>query len=409
MKKRIIAALAALLTLSTLTACSENTPKSGSGRGAAKKLTFEDVELTDENVENSIRLFDALSGVEENTMFSSLSLNMALGMLEAGADGSSRGALQSYLGREDYSLFASRYLASVENDFKEESKEKNGYKNVIEIANSIWADNAFPFKEEYMRNISSDFGAEIQNVDFEDKKAALKKINDWCSEKTHKMIPKILDDVDDLTAAVLVNCVYFEGQWVKEWDYDKNEKKPFTMLDGNTKDIPLMWCKAGSWFENENATAFSAHYRNGAEFIGILPKKQGDFSLEELELRSLLENESVNEYDVYAEMPRLNFENSLPLTEVLKAAGLSELFAMETADFSGISDAAMWISQILQKTKLELDEYGTRAAAVTAEILCGAAMPVEREKKSVVLDRPFAFLILDRNREILFVGKVTNP
>ena len=99
------------------------------------------------------------------------------------------------------------------------------------------------------------------------------------------------------------------------------------------------------------------------------------------------------------------------MTEALKAFGLSEIFDENAADFWGISQVALHVSDILQKTKLELDENGTKAAAVTMIATdCTAAMPVEREKKEVTLDRPFAFTIYDSaEHQIIFLGKVTDP
>lgn len=163
--------------------------------------------------------------------------------------------------------------------------------------------------------------------------------------------------------------------------------------------------KVYGYFENDAATAFKYGYRNGLYFIGILPKETGDFTIESLDIPSLLESETYD-YDVYARMPRLKFETSLPLSDALSAAGLSELFDMENANLSGISDD-FYVSDVLQKTSLELDEYGTRAAAVT-EFLVGAALP--REERHVNLDRPFAFMIYDsEEKQIVFLGKVTEP
>ena len=113
-------------------------------------------------------------------------------------------------------------------------------------------------------------------------------------------------------------------------------------------------------------------------------------------------------------MPRLNFETELPLSEALAAAGLENIFDENKADFSGISDVNLWISEVIQKTKLELDKNGTKAAAVTVIEVPAGMMPTSEtepnERKTVRLDRPFAFLIYDSAEDqILFLGKVTDP
>lgn len=358
----------------------------------------------------SIKLFDVISRDKENAMFSPLSLNMALGLIDAGAAGGTKTALDTYLGSEDYAGFASDYMKIVESQYNYKSDYDEGWKNVFEIANSFWASNELPFKEEYKNRITESFGAEVQNLDFHDKDGTLKRINGWVNEKTHKMIPSILEDYDPATlAAVLINTIYFESAWLDKWTINEDEKVTFTLPDGSAKELPLMYNETTRYYENDKATAFGCGYINGLEFVGILPKQTGDFLLEELDIRSLLEGASYD-YDVDAAMPRLEFETEIPLTDTLKAFGLSEIFDGNTADFSGMSDVPIFVSEILQKTKLELDENGTKAAAVTMITADNMALPVERERREVTLDRPFAFLIYDSAEDqIVFLGKVTDP
>lgn len=368
------------------------------------------VEITADNKLNSVRLFDVISQGKENSMFSPLSLNMALGLLAEGAGGGSKSALGAYLGTDDYSGFADGYMQIVESQYNYKSDYEYGWKNVFELANSFWANNSLPFKEDYKTALTEKFKAEIRNIDFGNKEKALGEINGWVSEKTHKMIPSIINDYSDDIAAVLINTIYFESAWADRWYINEDNKQTFTLADGSTKEIPLMHNGGDSYFENDKATAFSCGYINGLDFIGILPKETGDFSIESLDIPSLLESGS-REYDVFASMPRLEFETDIPLTETLKAFGLSDIFDENAADFSGISDVPLFVSEVLQKTKLELDENGTKAAAVTAAMMdTMGVMPVERETREVTLDRPFAFMIYDDAQDqIVFLGKVTNP
>ncbi len=368
------------------------------------------VEVTADNTLNSVRLFDVISQKNENSMFSPLSLNMALGLLAEGAEGGSAEALNKYLGSDDYTAFANGYMKIVESQYNYKSDYDGGWKNVFELANSFWANKDITFNEDYKNRLTENFGAEVRNIDFGNKESALSEINGWVSDKTHKMIPTILKDYSDNIAAVLINTIYFESAWVDEWIINEDNKQPFTLLDGTTKELPLMRNGGDSYFENDAATAFSCGYMNGLDFIGILPKETGDFTIESLDIPSLLESESF-EYDVNASMPRLEFETEIPLTETLMSFGLSEIFDENAADFSGISDVPLFVSSVLQKTKLELDENGTKAAAATMiDMDCCAEMPVEREIKEVTLDRPFAFMIYDSAEDqIVFLGKVTNP
>ncbi len=428
MNKKIRIALAAVLAacaLLNLTGCSENRGEtsnltigdvtsspndggnSGGDTGSAEvtKTQYAPITLSDNNTVNSIRLFDAIIGDKENAMFSPISLNMALGLIEAGAEGDTKAALDSYLQTENFADFAERYMKRAREELTNKSDNQN---NVLEIANSMWADNTLPLKDDYKQNISGKFGAEVKNLDFGQKDNTLNEINGWVNEKTHEMIPSILQDYGNDTIAVLVNTVYFESAWSEEWDFKKNRKETFTLPDGTTKEIPLMYSdrEENDYFENDYATAFSCDYKNGLQFIGILPKNEGEFTLESLDIPTLLESQK-SEYCALAVMPRLNFETAFGLKDALSAAGLEDIFDSGTADFSGISEG-LFVSEILQKTKLELDENKTKAAAATGIPMNSLSM--SRESKTVRLDRPFAFMIYDSaEKQILFVGKVTNP
>ncbi|MCM1165086.1 MAG: serpin family protein [Lachnospiraceae bacterium] len=411
MKKKMTAALAALLTLASASGCSSDSGESGGMTvGKVEMANLAPIEVTEDNVRNSVRLFDAVSAGKANAMFSPLSLNMALGMLAEGAEGETRAALDGYLGGDGYGAFAESYMKHAEESLNEPSSLGSKYDNVFEIANSFWADEEIPFKESYKSVLQQRFGAEVRNIDFSEKSKALKAINGWVNEKTHKMIPSIISDYDEeLLKAVLVNTVYFESAWRDEWAINENNMQTFTLLDGSTKELPLMRRGVSSYFENDKATAFSCGYRNGLEFIGILPKETGDFTIESLDIPSLLESESYD-YDVYARMPRLKFDSEFDLTKALAAAGLGEIFDPDSADLSGMSEFPLYVSAVLQKTSLELDENGTKAAAVTAVLMGAGGMPEEREEKYVYLDRPFAFMIYDYVQgQIVFLGKVTEP
>ena len=294
--------------------------------------------MTGGNMENSILLFDKISAEHENSMFSPLSLNMALGLLQAGAGGSSEKELEAYLGTDSYADFAEGYMEKVSGkyNFRERVYGNEYFNNRFEIANSLWADNALPLKAEYTDGVSEKFGAEIRNLDLNNKEKTLKSTNGWVKEKTHELIPSVLNDYSEDTAVMLINTVYFESNWRDEWDFTELDKQTFTLLDGSTKEIPL--------------------------------------------------------------------------TELLKEMGLKDIFSTDKTDLSGISEQPLFVSNVLQKTKLELDEYGTKAAAITMVAADGAGSPNGDMIKEVFLNRPFAFLIYDESENrIVFIGKVTNP
>lgn len=414
MKKRIISIIAAVLALTMTAGCSAreddyDAPGDGMVIGKAEHTALSPIEVTNDNVLNSIRVFDTVSADKANSMFSPLSLNMALGLLAEGAEGSSKAALDKYLGTNDYGAFAESYMKTVKEKYNVNTGYEGMYKNAFELANSFWANKDIPFKTDYKGSLTQKFAAEVRNLDFGNKNSTLKEINGWVNDKTHKMIPSIISDYSDDLAAVLINTVYFESGWNHEWVYNESFKDAFTLPDGSAKELTLMRNGGSQYFENDRATAFGFGYHNGLEFIGILPKETGDFTIESLDIPSLLTSETYD-YDVSAQMPRLTFDTNLPLVDALSAAGLAELFNAGAANLSGISDVPLFVTEVLQKTRLELDENGTRAVAATMIGMDATGMPVERERKEVFLDRPFAFLIYDSTEDqIVFLGKVTDP
>lgn len=380
-----------------------------------EQMQKEREKLSQNNMANSVKLFDLGIGDQKNAMFSPLSLNMALGLVQAGAKGETKKQIDAYLNTEDYADFAEKYLEYADTYLSSEEKTYEWGKisaNLLEIANSFWAGKDLPLKEDYKKALSEKLGAEIENVDFGKQEETLKKINGWVNEKTHEMIPSILDSCDEGMKAVLINTVYFEADWsMLPWEIDESKPEDFTNLDGTVTKLPLMKTGGDYYFENEKATAFSRNYRNGMEFIGILPKENGDFTLESLDIPSLLESRfKINEkylYIIHAAMPRLNFESKFDLNSALEAAGIVDLFDGSKSDLSEASDSPLMITSIMQKTKLELDEYGTKAAAVT-EGAMGGGGEYEIVEKDVFLNRPFAFLIYDSFQDqIVFMGKVT--
>ena len=208
--------------------------------------------------------------------------------------------------------------------------------------------------------------------------------------------------------AILMNSVYFESPWMEEWQLTQHE---FTSLDGVKETREMMRDMLDVYFENEYATGFAKGYYNGFQFIGILPKQEGDFNLSDLDVRGLLASRTTK-YFVNAIAPKLNYETTAEnIVDILKAQGVLQAFDRFNGMFDElVEEKELYISDILQKCKIEMDDKGTRAAAVTAvfEAECDACEePVVKEQKEVFLDRPFAFLIYDSvNDKIVFAGKV---
>ena len=356
-------------------------------------------------LQNSVKMIDMLSAEAfgKNIMFSPTSLNFALGMIAEGAKGETKEILDDYLGTNDFAAYAKEYLDKIKAYNTED--ESYGYQSKVKIADAVWVDNGLTLQEKFKNTVSDSFGAEVEAVDFSAAEKTCDVINSWCDKNTEGLIPKIItpDLINDNTGLCLTNSLYFESGWSGEpWNVSDTEES-----FGKKEKTKYMTCTGDRYYENDKATAFGRDYANGLSFIGILPNDEGDFNLEDLDIGGLLKSNP--EYDeVDCKMPKLNFETSTVLNDMLSSLGLDNLFS-SNADFSGIADQNVNVDTILQKTKLELDENGTKAAAVTAVTMECMSAAVEDEPiiKTVELTRPFAFLIYDRNNdEVLFIGKV---
>ena len=358
-------------------------------------------------LQNSVKMTDMLSAEAsgKNIMFSPTSLNFALGMIAEGAKGETKEVLSAYLGTSDFASYAKEYLDKIQAYNTED--ESYGYQSKVKIADAVWVDKGLTLQEKFKNMVSDSFGAEVEAVDFSAVEKTCDVINSWCDKNTEGLIPKIITPnlINDNTGLCLTNSLYFESGWNGEpWNVSDTEES-----FGKKEKTKYMTCTGDRYYENDKATAFGRDYANGLSFIGILPNDEGDFNLEDLDIGGLLKSNP--EYDeVDCKMPKLNFETSTVLNDMLSSLGLDNLFS-SNADFSGIADQNVKVDTILQKTKLELDENGTKAAAVTAVTMECMSAAVENEPiiKTVELTRPFAFLIYDRsNDEILFIGKVTS-
>lgn len=366
------------------------------------------------NIDKYTYIVDS-STKEKNVLFSPLSLDMALGLLNEGSPKNSETnkEISTYLNNENYSEFSKEYLNYVKNNYNDSSdNEYFKYENKLELANSIWLSTKYSINNEYKETLENYFSSECNSLDFSKAKESSDIVNNWCNEKTYGLIPKVIneDSITKDSSAILVNSLYFESAWETPWD---ETDEYFVNLDGTKSEKSLLYQTVNKYYENDFATGFGCLYQDGISFIGILPKKEGDFNLSDLDIKGFLESED-NSYDsVYAYMPELNYEYSFDdLTPTLKNLGINKSFSPK-AEFDLITneDNNFYVDKILQKCKIELDKDGTRAAAVTTIMMLDACNIDFDPPKTVEvkINRPYAYLIYDNeNDQILFMGKVVD-
>lgn len=335
-----------------------------------------------------------------NVFVSPASIEMALAMAWNGANGSTREAMGKAL----------RLQKDPNARFQELRKALEGLdKNVkLEIANSMWIRAGFDVKGDYTQRLLDFFAAEVTSLDFKDPEA-LGTINGWVKKKTHDKIEKILDQLMPDTRVILINAVYFKGDWTHQFDKEFTREAAFVGLD--KKVMMMRQQEHFGYLEGDGFKAVRLPYgekRRCAMYV-FVPDDLDKFhaKLDGATFGKWMKSFKYEEVSVG--LPRFKFDFELELNEPLKRMGMSEAFDANAADFSAMSKERLFISRVKHKTYVDVTETGTEAAAVTSiEMDAGSAMP--RDPKSVVADRPFFVVVRDDTTgSILFMGAVVQP
>lgn len=260
------------------------------------------------------------------------------------------------------------------------------------------------FNLNFLENIRNNLFAESYTVT---DKNAVQQINDWVKEKTHGKIDSIISDSNFRTA--LVNAIYFKGEWESPFKKDKTTPMDFTCQNGNIKKLDFMNQRNFfNYFENDNLQLVEMKYKNSDLSMYIaLPKKNNEITYEDL--NQAMSNKSQRLVDI--KMPKFKTDTSLELSKDMIDLGIKTAFDDQKADFSPMFDDSLkeqgcYISKVLHKSFIEVEESGTEAAAVTAIACRTNSIGNEPFCYSFNANHPFTYIIMDNsNNEILFMGK----
>jgi serpin B len=376
-------------------------------------VSAEDVEaLVRGNNAFALDLYSALSSCDGNLFISPYSISSALAMTYAGAHGNTAAQMADVL---HYDLPPDRLHQS----FSELSKLLNaggkGYQ--LSVANALWSQVGLRFLPEYISIAERCYDAGLKEVDFVNRtEEARLIINRWVEEKTeHKIVDLIAPRVlDPLTRLVLTNAIYFKGQWEQQFTPDQTEEASFYLSNEEQAVVPFMH-QIGKfkYGETSNAQVLELPYSGNELAMTILLPKP-DSSLSKFEeamqtdgIQSVLEALCPARVDV--SIPRFRFDAELSLSGYLQQLGMTDAFDDNAADFSGISDTFLYITHVLHKAFIEVNEEGTEAAAATAVVMGTKSIQLDLPE-AFVADRPFVFLIRDlRTGSILFMGRMADP
>ena len=337
-----------------------------------------------------------------NVFVSPLSVSMALSMTLNGAKGETFNEMRN-------ALYLSNYSLDEINDYNKTMREailKIDPSTQIRIANSVWSKQGFPFESLFLQNNQDYYEAEINEKDFNDPNT-LKIINQWCSEQTNKKIPKILDQIDPLAIMYLINAVYFKGIWVSQFEKKLTKDLPFYAENGEKELVPIMR-QTGTFnlATDDNAAYIELPYGNKAfNMVIMLPH-------ESKTTQDILNNINWNELtfsprSINLELPRFKTECQYELQkQILPEMGMIQSFT-PNADFRNISSSSgIYLSRVIHKTYIEVNEEGTEAAAVTAVEVDLTALP-NSNPTAFIVNKPFVFVIRENSTGvILFAGKI---
>ena len=356
--------------------------------------------------ELSLRLL-RLTADDPTRMVSALSLSEALTLLAEGASGQTLEELEGTIGMsiEDLRDALPAYLESLP------STEKAAFRS----ANSVWAEeNGFVLDESYAQRIRDRYAAEIVPISFAAPGAAA-RINGWVSDATDGMIPKLVDDdsVRSLTL-LLVNALCFDAKWERPFDAT-TVPGDFYCADDTAKKVDYMISKSDrQLIDSDGTLGFVKPYVGGSySFVALLPPEGTslDDYLAEMsgeDFVALVKSAEACD-QLRIRMPRFKLDYSIKLNETLQALGVNRIFSPADAELNGLGKAGgnLYVDTVLQKTHIDVDTEGTRAAAVTAIMVKATSARPPMEYREVNLDRPFVYAIIDNATATpLFIGTI---
>ncbi|MBQ7863138.1 MAG: serpin family protein [Lachnospiraceae bacterium] len=417
MRKRVLAITLCITMILSLASCGgvtdpqiqsknlmEELENSEAGKNTVEKVSLADFEgqypLSDFGVRLMQQTMKA-SEEGENVLVSPLSVLLALYMTANGAEGQTKDQMLQVLG-EDLNGYLKAY--------REALPQGADYK--LNIANSIWFKDkeSLNVQENFLLTNRDYFDAALYKAPFND--ITCKEINNWVKENTDGMIKNILNEIPQDAVLYLINALSFDAKWTKPYqERSVQEDCIFTKEDGTEQKATLMYSEEHVYLEDEYATGFMKYYKeNKYAFVALLPKegvKVADYvtTLSADGLHQMFSN--AKRTVVNARLPKFKTEYNILLNDILIQMGMEDAFSFGDADFSKMAvsdDGNIFISRVLHKTFISVDEQGTKAGAATAVETTDSAMFIT-ESYNVFLDRPFVYMLIDcETNQPFFIG-----
>ena len=343
-----------------------------------------------------------------NIFISPLSVSMALGMTLNGADTETRDEMAQILNKLELTeeSINQSYQSLIELLTGLDPKVK------MQIANSIWYRQGIDVESQFLDKNKSYFDAEVAALDF-DSPAAVDIINDWVSDKTEGLIDSIIEEITRDVIMYIINAIYFKGTWTYEFDPEVTEEATFFNMDASESTVPLMSMRNTlAYHRTDDVTLVDIPYGDSLySMTVVLPSESAGMdelihSLNSDTWNGLISNLEHTEIDLF--IPRFSLSYQTSLRNTLIQMGIEQAFSPAEADFSRIHPTMdLFITDVIHKSFVEVNEEGTEAAAVTAVII-GTTSVGPDTPPIVRLDRPFLFTIREKTTgTIIFMGKIS--
>ncbi|XP_064639045.1 leukocyte elastase inhibitor-like [Lineus longissimus] len=366
------------------------------------------------NSQFALDIFSQLIGgsPNDNIFLSPVSISIALAMTYLGARGNTATEMELVARFKGVENLQEKFA-------KLDSVLNAGEKNyTLNTGNQLFGRKGYKFLDEFLGAVLKHHKGELRQLDFAaDAEGSRKIINDWVAEKTADKIKDLIPGgaINSLTALVLVNAIYFKGNWARKFEKEKTIKEQFFVAENDVRGVDMMNQKAKfpSGYDRDSGTqVLELPYINKELSMFIfLPQERNGLA----KLQSILTLDFINkitsnmhEVETIVHLPRFKFEYKFNLHEILQAMGMKDLFSEGKADLSGMDGTnLLFISAAFHKAFIEVNEEGTEAAAATAMIAMMRCIPRINMFK---VDHPFLFMIREnKTKSILFLGKMVDP
>uniref|UniRef100_A0A4W5RGK0 Serpin family A member 10 n=1 Tax=Hucho hucho TaxID=62062 RepID=A0A4W5RGK0_9TELE len=369
-------------------------------------------DLTYKNMDFAMNLYRKIAGYhDKNIFFSPLSISTAFATLSMAAQGPTRdqilkGLNLAHLDRENQTDIIPELFQHLQENITQDGSLK------FDQSTALFVRLTFEVERDYSDQIKKFFNADINNVDFADRKASVALINDYITRKTGNKVKEVVSNLDPLTQLMLINTIFFQGEWQMPFNPNHTENGRFYIDNYNIVQVPMMFRMEDKFYTMDDiplkAKVLKLPYREGVSMLILLPNKGLDYTTIDDEItakRFLSWIKNLKKMKLEVQLPKFKMEQSYAMHSILPDLGISSIFH-DTANLTRLSkDPGLKVSEVLHKAVIEVDERGTTAAAATEGTITGYALP-----SSFIVNRPFFFFIYhEATNSLLFMGRVIDP